>query len=61
MNTTTYDSTMKKRKLSRSATIIKEMESRILPSGRIDDRLREEKWSTISQPLQNFAMTCATK
>uniref|UniRef100_A0A0R3RPR6 tRNA(Phe) (4-demethylwyosine(37)-C(7)) aminocarboxypropyltransferase n=1 Tax=Elaeophora elaphi TaxID=1147741 RepID=A0A0R3RPR6_9BILA len=59
-NTKTHDSTMKKRKLSRSATIIKEMESRILPDGRIDDRLKEEKWSTISQNLQNFAMTCAT-
>ncbi|EFO25923.2 hypothetical protein LOAG_02567 [Loa loa] len=58
-NTTTYDSTMKKRKFSRSATIIKEMESRVMPNARIDDRLREEKWSTISQILQNFAMTCA--
>ncbi|VDK65086.1 unnamed protein product [Onchocerca ochengi] len=58
-NTMKYDSKMKKRKLSRSASIIKQMESRILPKGRIDDRLRE-KWPTISQILQNFAMTCAT-
>uniref|UniRef100_A0A915PS11 tRNA(Phe) (4-demethylwyosine(37)-C(7)) aminocarboxypropyltransferase n=1 Tax=Setaria digitata TaxID=48799 RepID=A0A915PS11_9BILA len=59
-NTAMYKKTMKKRKLSRSATIIKEMESRILPNGRIDERLREEKWSTINQILQNFAMICAT-
>ncbi|KAL3985522.1 Met-10+ like-family protein [Acanthocheilonema viteae] len=60
ISTTTRDSTMKRRKLSRSATIIKEMESRILPHGRIDDRLRKNKWSMINPILQNFAMTCAT-
>ncbi|VDK69098.1 unnamed protein product [Litomosoides sigmodontis] len=60
IETTTHDSKMKKRKLSRSATIIKEMESRILPYGRIDDCLRQEKWSMINETLQNFAITCAT-
>ncbi|VIO98572.1 Uncharacterized protein BM_BM3972 [Brugia malayi] len=59
-NTAKHDGTVKKRKFSRSATIIKEMESRILPNGQIDDRFKEEKWSTISHILQNFAMTCAT-
>lgn len=53
--------TTKKRKLTRSAAIIEEMENRILPSSRVDRHFKKEKWTAAGRILQDFAMLCATE
>lgn len=50
-----------RRKLSRSATIIEEMESKMPSDSRIEAQLESEKWSTVSQPVKDFTMDCAHK
>lgn len=50
-----------KRKISRSASIIEEIENRILPNARIESGFKANMWASLDAAIRDFAFECATK
>ncbi|CAJ0590715.1 unnamed protein product [Cylicocyclus nassatus] len=50
-----------KKQLSRSQSIVEEIESRVLPAPRVLKDFEEGKWKNLSKPYKDFAIECATK
>uniref|UniRef100_A0A915C1V2 tRNA(Phe) (4-demethylwyosine(37)-C(7)) aminocarboxypropyltransferase n=1 Tax=Parascaris univalens TaxID=6257 RepID=A0A915C1V2_PARUN len=50
-----------KRKISRSASIIEEIEKRILPNARIEPDFKANIWASLDAAIRDFAFECATK
>ncbi|VDM37445.1 unnamed protein product [Toxocara canis] len=49
-----------KRRISRSASIIEEIENRVLPNARVEPAFKASKWSSIDAAIREFAIDCAT-
>uniref|UniRef100_A0A914RZF9 Uncharacterized protein n=1 Tax=Parascaris equorum TaxID=6256 RepID=A0A914RZF9_PAREQ len=49
-----------KRKISRSASIIEEIEKRILPNARIEPDFKANIWASLDAAIRDFAFECAT-
>ncbi len=47
--------------MTRSASIVEEMESRPLPNPRVDRDFRAGKWPLLDQSYRDFAINCATR
>ncbi|ETN82102.1 hypothetical protein NECAME_08152 [Necator americanus] len=60
-NNGTTEKTPVKRQLSRSQSIVLEMESRVFPLPRVLKEFEQRAWKSLSQPYKDFAMDCATK
>lgn len=52
---------VKKKKFTRSASIVEEMENRILPEVKIWKEYEAEGWSRLSQKHKEFAMDCGQR
>ncbi|KAK6755668.1 hypothetical protein RB195_014196 [Necator americanus] len=59
-NNGTTEKTPVKRQLSRSQSIVLEMESRVFPLPRVLKEFEQRAWKSLSQPYKDFAMDCAT-
>ncbi|KIH62840.1 Met-10+ like-protein [Ancylostoma duodenale] len=53
------EKTPTKRKLSRSQSIVEEMESRVFPAPKILKDFEEGTWKSLAQPYKDFALDCA--
>uniref|UniRef100_A0A914W644 tRNA(Phe) (4-demethylwyosine(37)-C(7)) aminocarboxypropyltransferase n=1 Tax=Plectus sambesii TaxID=2011161 RepID=A0A914W644_9BILA len=50
----------KRRKFSRSASIVEEMESLLIPNPKIEKEFRREKWNSLDQSWRDLSIECAT-
>jgi hypothetical protein len=50
----------KKRKFSRSASIVEEFESLLIPNPKIEKTFRKEKWDSLDQSWRDLCIECAT-
>ncbi|XGW01319.1 hypothetical protein V3C99_013907 [Haemonchus contortus] len=49
-----------KRQLSRSQSIVEEIESRVLPTPKVLKEFEQGEWKSLAEPYKDFAMDCAT-
>ncbi|KAK5965495.1 Methyltransferase [Trichostrongylus colubriformis] len=49
-----------KRQLSRSQSIVEEIESRVLPTPKVLKDFEQGEWKSLAEPYKEFAMDCAT-